>query len=178
MSEHCISLIQPLLKPSLNLMRRLVWYGIKAKIRDRFPTVPSISTQELADWLRQPDGLPWLLDVRTLAEFQVSHLPNAHHAPDLSSVLGSNLTKNQAIVAYCSVGYRSARLLSQLQAAGFAQVWNLEGSIFQWFNEARPVVQNHPAVQGQQPAHQVHPYNGFWGLLVQKPSQISKGCTP
>ena len=37
---------------------------------------------------------------------------------------------------------------------------NLKGSIFKWANEGRPLVQD------GKPTHQVHPYNKYWGRLL------------
>jgi rhodanese-related sulfurtransferase len=101
-----------------------------------------------------------VIDVRRDYEFAVSHLPQAHHAPNLDAVLALGLAPQQPIVVYCSVGYRSARLVAQLQAAGYSEVYNLAGSIFQWANEGRVLVS-----QGQ-PVAAVHPFNPIWGLLL------------
>ncbi|NEQ28665.1 MAG: rhodanese-like domain-containing protein, partial [Microcoleus sp. SIO2G3] len=64
------------------------------------------------------------------------------------------------IVAYCSVGWRSSRVVDRLQQASYTNAFNLEGSIFQWANEGRPVFQNGERVQ------QVHPYSRLWGQLL------------
>jgi rhodanese-related sulfurtransferase len=143
-------------------LRPWAWRWLKHKIRSQFPGVAPISTQALATWLQQ-ERPPVLLDVRRAEEFAVSHLPQAQHVPTAEAALQATLTPDQPIVVYCSVGYRSARLAQQLQEAGFTQVYNLEGSIFQWVNEGRRVV------QGDQTVEQVHPYNRLWGLLL-KPS--------
>ena len=45
-------------------------------------------------------------------------------------------------------------------AAGYADVWNLEGSIFQWANGGRPVYRD------GRPVEAVHPYNTLWGTLL------------
>ncbi|MBD2257088.1 rhodanese-like domain-containing protein [Pseudanabaena sp. FACHB-2040] len=140
-------------------LRSWVWQLVKTKIRARFPSVKPISTQSLATWLDQAP-FPVLLDVRQAEEFAVSHLPGAQHTPNIESAIQTGLAPDQPIVAYCSVGYRSARLVQQLQQAGFSQVYNLEGSIFQWFNEGRRVVQN------GETAERVHPYNSLWGMLL------------
>ncbi|NJL45165.1 MAG: rhodanese-like domain-containing protein [Leptolyngbyaceae cyanobacterium SM2_3_12] len=142
-------------------LRKLAWDGVTRWIRKKFPKAPAITTQHLADWLSQgKEPQPWLLDVRKAEEFAISHLPQARHAPNVNAVLALGLPKHQPMVAYCSVGYRSARLVEQLQAQGFTQVHNLEGSLFQWVNEGRPVVR-----EGQ-PVAVVHPYNSVWGLLL------------
>ncbi len=142
-------------------LRSVLWLWIQRWVNRSFPTVRPLTTQHLADWLRSDQAPPLLLDVRTAEEFAVSHLPTAHHAPDVNTVSQMALAPHQPVVAYCSVGYRSARLVAQLQAQGFTQVYNLEGSLFQWANEGRPL-----EVTGQ-PTDQVHPYNAVWGLLLQ-----------
>lgn len=144
----------------LNPVRGLAWRWVKATIHKRFSAVQAVSTDALAAWLAQ-EPPPLLLDVRQPEEFAVSHLPGALLAPDLATALAQiDPETKRPIVVYCSVGYRSARLADQLQAAHPAPVYNLEGSIFQWFNEGRPVV------QGQRVADRVHPYSRVWGLLL------------
>ena len=66
------------------------------------------------------------------------------------------------IVTYCSVGYRSAGVAQRLRAAGFTQVYNLEGSLFRWANEGRPLY------RGDTLVHQVHPYDRVWGTLLKE----------
>ncbi|MEF8866821.1 MAG: rhodanese-like domain-containing protein, partial [Salinibacter sp.] len=58
------------------------------------------------------------------------------------------------------VGYRSAGVVQALQRQGFSQVYNLEGSIFRWANEGRPVVRDGEQVSA------VHPYDATWGRLL------------
>ena len=128
------------------------WPAIKARIAKEFPNVKSIGTAELAKMERKPV----LLDVRTVAEFDVSHLVGAQRVePDAATVA---LPKDEAIVTYCSVGYRSAKFAQRLQAAGFTNVRNLDGSIFQWANEGRPLA----GASGK-----VHPFNKKWGALLE-----------
>ena len=64
------------------------------------------------------------------------------------------------MVVYCSVGYRSSRLVARLQQAGCTNVFNLEGSIFQWANEDRRLERD------GQPVKEVHPYNRTFGQLL------------
>ena len=109
----------------------LTWPAIKARIAREFPKVRSISTADLA----KSQIKPVLLDVRTAAEFQVSHLSGAQRVdPDASSVA---LPKDTPIVTYCSVGYRSAKLAQRLQEAGFTNVRNLESSFWRKWLEPK-----------------------------------------
>lgn len=137
------------------------WRLVNAKIRSEFPDVPRLQTSQLADTLNNPrEQKPLLLDVRTKAEFDVSHLAGATRVEPGSDVSKLSLPKDRPIVTYCSVGYRSAAMAKKLRDAGYTDVTNLEGSIFRWANENRPLVhEGHPT-------DKVHPYNAAWGMLV------------
>jgi rhodanese-related sulfurtransferase len=144
-------------------MRGIDWFLLKQSLRHRFPKVEWITTAQLADWLtdkhRSP---PVLLDVRTEEEWNVSHLQGARRvAPDAPiETATAGMAKATPIVTYCAVGYRSGALATKLRVAGFTSVRNLEGSIFQWANEHRPLV------RGDEPVTTVHPYSTLWGRLL------------
>ncbi|MFN2476420.1 MAG: rhodanese-like domain-containing protein [Chthoniobacterales bacterium] len=139
------------------------WTLMNAKIRSEFPDVPRLQTSELAKTLNNPrEQKPLLLDVRTKAEFDVSHLAGATRVEPGSDVSKLSLPKDKPIVTYCSVGYRSAAMAKKLREAGYTRVTNLEGSIFRWADENRPLVHD------GQPTDKVHPYNAVWGMLVDK----------
>jgi len=157
-------LLHALKLPGLgNWGQTLGWSLIKRMIRATFPNVQPISTHALATQLEDPrTEKPLLLDTRAVAEYVVSHLPSAQRVdPSLQEVTDLNLPNlEQSIVTYCSVGYRSAAIAELLQKAGYTNVANLEGSLFQWANEGRPVYRNGQVVS------QVHPYNQLWGRLL------------
>lgn len=144
-------------------MRSVDWFLLKKSLRAKFTKIEWISTSELADWLankRRPT--PVLLDVRTPEEWNVSHLPGARRVDPNASAesVAAGLSKETPIVTYCAVGYRSGEMADRLRAAGFDNVHNLEGSIFQWANEHRSLVHEDERVST------VHPYNSFWGRLL------------
>jgi rhodanese-related sulfurtransferase len=143
--------------------RSIEWFILEQSLRHRFPKVKWITTAQLADWLADKKRpLPFFFDVRTEVEWNVSHLPGARrvdpNAP-LEEVI-SGVPKDAPIVTYCAVGYRSGALATKLREAGFTSVWNLEGSIFQWANEHRPLVREGQTVTT------VHPYSNLWGRLL------------
>lgn len=150
-------------------VRNSAWRRVKLWIRQSFPTVPTISTRQLANWLER-DSLnpPALIDAREPEEFAVSHLPNAYRAQSVAEVVQAGITRDMPVVVYCSIGYRSARLVQALNEVGY-QATNLEGSIFQWANEGRGLVTSQGSSQNAQatPTQKVHPYNDFWGLLLE-----------
>ena len=143
------------------------WNSIKQQIERDFPDVPAITTEELAMWMGDTDrAAPILFDARGSAEFDTSHLRGAVHVPNAETA--SRLIdaySNEVvptIVVYCSVGYRSANVVDQLIKNGVENIYNLEGSIFQWYNEGRPVFQKDRQVD------EVHPYDATWGKLLRR----------
>ncbi len=148
--------------------RRLAnWPTVRQEIRQRFPQVPQVSVEDLVKELQDlPPGAPsrpLLLDVRQAEEYAVSHLPGARRLdPSLTAPqLGAEVAKDQPIVVYCSVGYRSSLMAERLQAQGYSSVRNLEGSIFEWANRGLPLEQDGRPTEG------VHPYDRFWGRLLE-----------
>jgi len=144
--------------------RKLAFLFLKLLIWLEFPGVQHITTKKLARWLESPRSQPLLLDARSVEEYAVSHLQSAQRidpvAPDLAAFVGVPL--DVPIVVYCSVGYRSAKIAQQLQGMGRKNVLNLEGSIFQWVNEGRPVFNGESLTGG------VHPYDERWGGLLRR----------
>lgn len=141
----------------------LTWRAVDRMIAANFPDVSTITTDSLAERLSDSTAAsPVLLDARSSKEYAVSHLSGAHRIdPDTNTVPHlDTLSRARHIVVYCSVGYRSARIASRLQDRGFTNVANLQGSIFRWANEGRPVVRD------GSPVRAVHPYDATWGTLL------------
>jgi rhodanese-related sulfurtransferase len=145
----------------MSLLNRVGWSILKQTIRAEFPQVHQISPDTLTDWLDSEQADLVLLDTRTEAEYAVSHLANARQVdPKIENLASLELAIDTPIVTYCSVGYRSARIADRLQTAGYTNVVNLEGSIFQWANEGKPVYRNGLQVQ------EVHPFDSRWAQLL------------
>lgn len=141
----------------------MTWTGVEARIQEAFPDVPSIDTTALSRMMQDPTRSLLLLDVRQADEFAVSHLQDAARvaSPDHAAELLRGAPAGTTIVAYCSVGFRSARLVAALRERGLADVHNLNGSIFRWANEDRPLF------RGDIPVREVHPFDEAWGVLLQ-----------
>lgn len=142
-------------------LRPLYTFGaIKRKVRRHFPRVEQLQTEELARLLAAGEQVV-LVDVRRADEYAVSHLPGARHLdPGAKPPWLEDVDPEARIVAYCSLGWRSSQMAQTLSEAGFRRVANLEGSIFQWAREGRPLA------RGEQPARSVHPYSPAWAFLV------------
>ena len=103
-----------------------------------------------------------IIDVRSEAEFAVSHLRGARNCVSVWQVKAALETNTWPVVVYCSVGYRSSALAEKLQRSGITNVWNLEGSLFAWANEGRPVYRGETTLKPVR----VHPYDAKWGQLL------------
>ena len=145
--------------------RTLAWKRALRLVREAFPQVPRMTTERLAA-MRADDSTQdiILLDARSESEFNVSHLHGAALASNTRmalNVLEANKPEG-LVVVYCSVGYRSSQLASELRRRGFENVVNLEGSLFRWANEGRPLY------RGDKRVHEAHPYDEEWGRLLDK----------
>jgi len=137
---------------------------IRALTREMFPGVAHVATDAVAG---RSGAL--LIDVRSAGEFAVSHLPgavNAHSLAQIDALARSANLAHREVVLYCAVGFRSALVASRLQKRGLRNISNLEGSIFQWANEGRPLVRD------GQPVREVHAYGPRWAGL------LAPGITP
>ncbi|MHA6247548.1 rhodanese-like domain-containing protein [Pontibacter sp. CAU 1760] len=130
--------------------------------------VPLLMPTQLQQQLQSSAVAPLLLDTRTQAEYNVSHLAGAklvaYDQFDVKRLRG--ISKQTPIVVYCSVGYRSERIGEKLQKAGFENVQNLYGGIFEWVNQGYAVYNS----AGK--TNQVHAYSRTWGIWLRKGEKI------
>ncbi len=128
-------------------------------------SVPTISCKDL----KKEQKNVILLDTRAKREYEVSHLPEARWVGydefDLKTIV--DLPKNSPIVVYCTVGVRSEKIGEKLKAAGYQNVRNLYGSIFEWVNQGNLVVDNQ-----NKPTNKVHAYSREWGIWLHKGEKI------
>jgi len=127
-------------------------------------TVPEIDSDSL---LKITDKVT-LLDAREKKEFNVSHLEDARYAGynSFNKSCLKGLNKNSPIVVYCSVGYRSEKIVEKLEKMGYNNVSNLSGGIFDWANQSHPIYQKGIRTQ------KVHAYNKEWGKWLIKADKI------
>ena len=103
------------------------------------------------------------LDTRAEKEFEVSHIKDATWVgyEEFKAAKVADLDKNQPIVVYCSVGYRSEKITEQLMDLGFTDVANLYGGIFEWVNQGNEVVDENGAISDK-----VHAFDKIWGVWL------------
>ncbi len=126
-------------------------------------TVPLIKPSELKQWQKNREDF-FLLDTRSAREYEVSHIEEAEFVDyeNFQPEDVNHLPKNQKVVVYCSVGYRSERIGEKLKELGFTEVYNLYGGIFEWKNQGYQVID-----QQKQPTDRVHAYNRQWGKWLE-----------
>jgi rhodanese-related sulfurtransferase len=130
-------------------------------------TVPYISVEQL----QVKESQLLLLDTRTLEEFQVSHLKNAHWVGfekfEIEKFRNLFPEKDIEIVVYCSLGVRSERIGEQLQNDGYTAVYNLFGGIFEWKNSLLPVYD-----LGGNETQKVHVHSKRWSPWLKKGEKV------
>jgi len=98
-------------------------------------SIPYISVQELA----MPKTEAIILDAREPKEYETSHIKNAIHIGynnfNVETVSRIIKNKDEQIVVYCSLGIRSENIAKKLKKAGYNNVYNLYGGIFEWKNK-------------------------------------------
>ena len=128
-------------------------------------SVPYISVPELEI------SSPILLDTRKKEEYQVSHIEGAiwtgFKTFTLDSLQHQVPDKEAPIVVYCSIGVRSEQIGEKLRKAGYSNVKNLYGGIFEWKNQGNPVVDS----MGR-PTEEVHAFDKHWGKLLTNAKKV------
>ncbi|MBK8670953.1 MAG: rhodanese-like domain-containing protein [Saprospiraceae bacterium] len=106
------------------------------------------------------------LDAREYPEYLVSHIPQSRYVgfDKFRIETISDLPKDTKIIVYCSIGYRSEKIATKLIKAGYTQVYNLYGSIFEWANEGYEMTD-----QNGKPTNRIHTYNKSWSQWVLQP---------
>jgi len=86
------------------------------------------------------DGGAQIIDVRTPGEYAGGHVPGATNIPHMSVLARqSELAKNKELVFICQVGQRSALACEFAAAAGFKDLFNVEGGTDAWVKAGLPV---------------------------------------
>ncbi|MCW5518664.1 rhodanese-like domain-containing protein [Aureitalea sp. L0-47] len=128
-------------------------------------SIPYISVEELR--MLQVNDEVILLDSREIEEFAVSKIEGAIHVGfnkfSSEEVLKKIKPGDDLVVVYCSLGIRSEKIGRKLKKAGFTNVKNLYGGIFEWKNKEYPVVDS----AGNE-TEKVHPFSRAWGKWLLK----------
>lgn len=129
--------------------------------------VPYISVEELA----MPNTQALILDAREFQEYQVSHIKAAvfvgYNTFNLEQTALLINNKQQPIVVYCSLGIRSETISNRLLKAGYTNVYNLYGGIFEWVNNGFDVYDS----KGNK-TNNIHAFSPEWSKWLKKGNKV------
>ena len=108
-----------------------------------------------------------LFDAREKVEFETSHIKNAlfvgYDKFNLEKTNTKIPNKNDKIIVYCSLGIRSSTIAIKLKKAGYTNVLNLYGGIFEWKNSGYRVYN-----RDEKETEKVHTYKQEWSKWLLK----------
>lgn len=112
-----------------------------------------------------------VLDAREKKEFEVSHLKNAlfvgYEKFNLKETMQRIPNKQDKIVVYCSLGVRSEDIAEKLKIAGYTNVYNLYGGVFEWKNLDNKVFNSK-----NKETKKVHAYSKEWAKWLLKGKKV------
>ena len=126
-----------------------------------------VPSKVVGDIAKNPEY--YFVDAREKIEYHVSHIQNAVFAgySDFELERVRLIPKDAPIMVYCSVGKRSQEITNQLISAGYSNVYNLYGGIFEWVNMGNPVYDN----KGKQ-TNKIHAFSKAWGIWLRKGEKV------
>ena len=139
---------------------------------EKSSSVEHVDINAVARGIARQTNKPVLFDVRTLEEFEVSHLPGAIRLdPDTDPKTFlrdyGGLLEKERVIFYCSTGRRSTELAEEVEEildsqGKEAKPANMKGGIFRWHNESLPLMNATGTTDS------VHPYNWFGKRLLHR----------
>jgi rhodanese-related sulfurtransferase len=120
-----------------------------------FPDAPGVGVEQVSAWHAANEVV--FVDVRSAEERAVSMLPGAITAEAFQRA--PTRYEGRRVVAYCTIGYRSARFAERMIRAGYP-VFNFDGSILAWTHAGLPL----ESPEG--PTTRLHVYGRRWDLAA------------
>jgi len=126
-------------------------------------SVPAIGVEDMQKMKEEVH----IFDTRSKEEFQTSYIPGAQYVgyEDFNPEILKNVPKDEPIVLYCAVGYRSEKIGEQLKNLGYTKVMNLYGGIFEWVNQGHSIV-----TPKKDTTKILHTYSKKWSKWVDNPT--------
>ncbi len=128
-------------------------------------SVPYISVEGLR--ALQMNGDVVILDSRETSEYAVSTIEGAKCVGfndfSVEKISAEIPDKEQPIIVYCSLGIRSEEIGEKLQKAGYTNVQNLYGGIFEWKNNGYPTLNSE-----KKETDSIHTFSKAWSKWLEK----------
>jgi rhodanese-related sulfurtransferase len=113
----------------------LLWMSLAPRGRQASPT--------LATQMINRGRSTAVVDVRSTDEYAAGHLRDAKHIPlaDLANRIGElDKSKIKTVIVVDQTGNRAAKAANRLKAAGFDDIYTLEGGIAAWTAAGLPLI--------------------------------------
>jgi len=139
-----------------------------SKVLDKYnkESIPYISVEDAS---KKQNAI--ILDARELSEYKISHLQHAicvgYDNFNLKKTTKKLNNKEQPIIVYCSIGIRSEDIAEKLKKAGYKNIYNLYGGIFEWKNNNFPVYNSE-----EKETDSIHTFNKAWSKWLKKGVKI------
>jgi len=114
--------------------------------------LPTLSTLIMGGGVSPTEATTWInrkkaqiLDVRPEADFQAGRLPNAKHIAEdqiASGIDKLKLDRKLPVIVVCQSNVAARGPIKALEAAGFAEVKNLDGGVQAWTAAGLPLVKS------------------------------------
>lgn len=132
-------------------------------------SVPYISVEELK-MLKEKEQV-YTFDAREADEYAVSLIPASTFigfSEFSEEMIAARFPdKDSLIVVYCSLGIRSEEIAEKLVKAGYSNVRNLYGGIFEWKNKGFEVVDS-----AGNKTDSVHTVSRVWGKWLKNGTKV------
>ncbi|HRD54970.1 MAG TPA: rhodanese-like domain-containing protein [Parachlamydiaceae bacterium] len=135
--EHVLETIEQLRLIGLkNILGFTVWNRSLNLEMDNLELLPVKEAHKLEDL--------FIIDVRTLSEWNLGHIQSAHHK-ELSKFRDwmKDLPEDKKIATICGSGFRSSIAASLLQKNGLEDVASIQGGMQAWKQANYPISSNH-----------------------------------
>jgi len=165
MKNKILYLLLTLFTTQFSIAQKETLSDVLAKFNDN--SVPYMSVEELA--ISSTKAI--ILDSREPKEYETSHIKDAilvgYDNFKLKSIIKKLPNKDAKIVVYCSIGIRSETIGEKLKKAGYTNVYNLYGGIFEWKNKNFIVIDSE-----EKETENVHTFNEAWSKWLLKGVKI------
>lgn len=130
-------------------------YTMYDEFKDEFKSIETIAAEEL----KKINSKVTIIDVREKVEQEVSMIPHAITKEEFEK--NKEKYKDNLVVTYCTIGYRSGLYAEKLSKEGF-KVKNLKGSLLAWLLSGETVQKDGKDVLT------VHVYGKKWNIVPTK----------
>jgi len=131
-----------------------VVYDMYEDYKASFPEVEDVTPKQAMKLMESEEVI--FVDTRKTKEQKVSMLPNAVTEEDFEKNLEQY--RNQVIIGYCTISYRSGKLAKALRRKGITML-NLKGGMLAWVHEGGKIYDANGETK------RVHVYKKKWNHL-------------